>query len=75
MDLLNAVARGTARPLGFIPNEVTLMKPGNVSSDDASDGIQELAVDLSGSPYYSLDMAPIPRAARRWSAARVPAAR
>jgi len=34
------------------------------SSDD---GIQELTADLSGSPYYSHDMAPVPRAGRRWS--------
>ncbi|MEX0613555.1 MAG: cytosine permease, partial [Pirellulales bacterium] len=31
-----------------------------------SDGIQELKADLSGSPYYSPDMAPVPRARRRW---------
>jgi NCS1 family nucleobase:cation symporter-1 len=30
------------------------------------DGIQELTTDLSGSPYYSHDMAPVPRAERRW---------
>src|ERR1700759_5413744 len=30
------------------------------------DGIQELTADLSGSPYYSHDMAPVPRAGRRW---------
>jgi NCS1 family nucleobase:cation symporter-1 len=33
----------------------------------ASDGIQELTADLSGSPYYSRDMAPVPRAGRRWA--------
>jgi NCS1 family nucleobase:cation symporter-1 len=32
----------------------------------ASDGICELNTDLSGSPYYSRDMAPVPRAGRRW---------
>ena len=32
-----------------------------------SDGIHELTVDLSGSPYYSRDMAPVPRAGRRWA--------
>ena len=32
----------------------------------AADGIQELTADLSGSPYYSHDMAPVPRAGRRW---------
>src|SRR5689334_4633118 len=31
-----------------------------------SDGIVELNSDLSGSPYYSRDMAPVPRAGRRW---------
>src|ERR1700750_3398480 len=31
-----------------------------------SDGIVELPADLSGSPYYSHDMAPVPRAGRRW---------
>ena len=29
-------------------------------------GIEELTADLSGSPYYSHDMAPVPRAGRRW---------
>jgi NCS1 family nucleobase:cation symporter-1 len=36
-------------------------------SDAESDGIVELTSDLSGSPYYSHDMAPVPRAGRRWS--------
>jgi NCS1 family nucleobase:cation symporter-1 len=31
-----------------------------------SDGIYELHADLSGSPYYSRDMAPVPRHVRRW---------
>jgi nucleobase:cation symporter-1, NCS1 family len=31
-----------------------------------SAGIVELSTDLSGSPYYSSDMAPVPRSARRW---------
>src|SRR4249920_3312967 len=31
-----------------------------------SDGIVELTADLSGSPYYSHDMAPVSRAGRRW---------
>lgn len=31
------------------------------------DGIIELTTDLSGSPYFSHDMAPVPRAERRWS--------
>jgi NCS1 family nucleobase:cation symporter-1 len=30
------------------------------------DGIEELSVDLSGSPYYSSDMAPTTLAQRRW---------
>ncbi len=30
-------------------------------------GIVELTADLTGSPYYSHDMAPVPRSARRWS--------
>ncbi|MGE3239981.1 MAG: NCS1 family nucleobase:cation symporter-1 [Pirellulales bacterium] len=33
----------------------------------ASDGIVELTADLSASPYYSHDMAPVPRSGRRWS--------
>lgn len=37
-----------------------------IASDSAGDGIQELTVDLFGSPYYSHDMAPVPRARRRW---------
>ena len=32
----------------------------------ADDGIVELTADLSGSPYYSHDMAPVSRAGRRW---------
>src|SRR5262245_14723138 len=32
----------------------------------ARDGVQELTADLSGSPYFSHDMAPVPRAGRRW---------
>lgn len=37
------------------------------ASDSAvSDGIQELQSDISRSPYYSDDMAPVPRAERRW---------
>src|SRR3954467_8185190 len=39
---------------------------GSSSSSRASDGIVELTADLSGSPYYSHDMAPVPRAGRRW---------
>jgi NCS1 family nucleobase:cation symporter-1 len=35
-------------------------------SAPASDGIVELTADLSGSPYYSADMAPTTRAQRRW---------
>ena len=29
-------------------------------------GIEELTADLSGSPYFSHDMAPVPRSGRRW---------
>ena len=36
------------------------------SESAAADGIVELTTDLSGSPYYSHDMAPVPRAGRRW---------
>jgi nucleobase:cation symporter-1, NCS1 family len=36
-------------------------------SHAASDGIIELTADLSGSPYFSSDMAPVPRSGRRWS--------
>src|SRR5262245_54116087 len=39
----------------------------NAASATASaDGIVELTADLSGSPYYSLAMAPVPRAGRHW---------
>jgi NCS1 family nucleobase:cation symporter-1 len=37
------------------------------SRSAANDGIEELTADLSGSPYYSHDMAPVPRSGRRWS--------
>jgi NCS1 family nucleobase:cation symporter-1 len=36
-------------------------------SPTAADGIHELTADVSHSPYYSPDMAPVPRAGRRWS--------
>src|SRR5437868_5207979 len=39
----------------------------HASGSTVADGIQELTADLSGSPYYSHDMAPVPRAGRRWS--------
>jgi NCS1 family nucleobase:cation symporter-1 len=39
---------------------------GSSSSTRTSDGIVELTADLTGSPYYSHDMAPVPRAGRRW---------
>src|SRR6476646_95490 len=39
---------------------------GSPSSSGGADGIVELMADLSGSPYYSHDMAPVPRAGRRW---------
>jgi nucleobase:cation symporter-1, NCS1 family len=32
----------------------------------SNDGIQELTVDLSNSPYFSPDMGPVNRAGRRW---------
>jgi nucleobase:cation symporter-1, NCS1 family len=32
----------------------------------ASDGIVELTTDVSSSPYFSADMAPVPRSGRRW---------
>jgi NCS1 family nucleobase:cation symporter-1 len=37
------------------------------TANAAADGIVELTTDLSSSPYYSHDMAPVPRAGRRWS--------
>jgi NCS1 family nucleobase:cation symporter-1 len=37
------------------------------SSIPANDGIVELTTDVSSSPYYSADMAPVPRSGRRWS--------
>ena len=37
------------------------------SGSIAADGIHELTTDVSGSPYYSHDMAPVPRSGRRWS--------
>jgi NCS1 family nucleobase:cation symporter-1 len=43
------------------------MTASSAPSRTASDGIVELTADLSGSPYYSHDMAPVPRAGRRWS--------
>src|SRR4029077_1879593 len=39
------------------------MKP---SAASASSGIEQLNVDLSGSPYYNADMAPTTLAERRW---------
>src|SRR3954462_3872937 len=39
---------------------------GDSTSSRASDGIHELTRDVSDSPYYSPDMAPVPRAGRRW---------
>lgn len=38
----------------------------SVNSPSASDGIVELTTDVSDSPYYSPDMAPVPRAERHW---------
>ena len=36
-------------------------------SAPSSDGIVELTTDVSNSPYFSHDMAPVPRSERRWS--------
>jgi NCS1 family nucleobase:cation symporter-1 len=36
-------------------------------SVSANDGIVELTTDVSSSPYFSADMAPVPRSGRRWS--------
>src|SRR5919199_1504959 len=36
------------------------------STSRAPNGIVEPTADLSNSPYYSADMAPVPRAGRRW---------
>lgn len=38
----------------------------SASPSAAADGIQVLTVDVSTSPYFSHDMAPVPRAERRW---------
>jgi NCS1 family nucleobase:cation symporter-1 len=38
-----------------------------VAKQSPTDGIVELTADVSRSPYYSHDMAPVPRAGRRWS--------
>jgi NCS1 family nucleobase:cation symporter-1 len=37
------------------------------TSSIATDGIVELSSDVSDSPYYSHDMAPVPRSGRRWT--------
>jgi NCS1 family nucleobase:cation symporter-1 len=37
------------------------------SAVTANDGIVELTTDVSSSPYFSADMAPVPRSGRRWS--------
>jgi NCS1 family nucleobase:cation symporter-1 len=42
------------------------MTRATASSAGAGDDIQELTADVSGSPYYSADMAPVPRSRRRW---------
>jgi nucleobase:cation symporter-1, NCS1 family len=42
------------------------MTPSSVSGSHVNDGIQELTVDVSGSPYFSPDMGPVNRAGRRW---------
>jgi NCS1 family nucleobase:cation symporter-1 len=38
----------------------------SASSGAAASGIVELTEDLSGSPYYNADMAPVPSSGRRW---------
>lgn len=42
------------------------MAAGKLHSEAADDGIVELRDDLSGSSYYSGDMAPVSRAQRKW---------
>ena len=42
------------------------MASNTVRSTSAHVGIEELTADLSASPYYSDDMAPVPRSRRRW---------
>jgi nucleobase:cation symporter-1, NCS1 family len=42
------------------------MTRASASSALASDAIEELTTDVSTSPYYSEDMAPVPRSRRRW---------
>ena len=42
------------------------MTASTVSGSRVNDGIQELTVDVSGSPYFSPDMGPVNRAGRRW---------
>ncbi|HEV3165957.1 MAG TPA: NCS1 family nucleobase:cation symporter-1 [Isosphaeraceae bacterium] len=37
------------------------------ASSAAASGIEELTEDLSGSPYWSVDMAPTPSAGRKWA--------
>ena len=39
----------------------------DASNRSASGEIQELTTDLASSPYYSFDMAPVPRSGRRWA--------
>src|SRR5215208_3313642 len=38
----------------------------NTANSVTTDGIHELTADVSDSPYWSHDMAPAPRAGRRW---------
>jgi NCS1 family nucleobase:cation symporter-1 len=64
-DLLETVASRGIRLFLFSAGRVYGMT-GSSSSIRTSDGIVELTADLSGSPYYSHDMAPVPRAGRRW---------
>jgi NCS1 family nucleobase:cation symporter-1 len=48
------------------PNAKRLAMTQRIANSAAGEGIVELTTDLSGSPYYSHDMAPVPRAGRRW---------
>ncbi len=66
--------RAAAGPAGA--DRLQLGNKGNGMTESAfsrgtvGDGIEELTVDLSSSPYYSHDMAPVPRSGRRWTYSR-----
>src|SRR5215470_7529166 len=40
--------------------------PDTAPNTVTNDGIKELTIDLSSSPYFSPDMGPVSRAGRRW---------